>query len=171
MCYCKIKLVIQFMPEPHSNKIMCYNQPKLSFTGNRSLRVPCCWRASCVHLPGHPLGFLFTTPILRPSWEKSSIRVLGSRSIFMFHTKDFDNYEEHRRIMKDARYPEYFNFARDVIDRWVQSENVYRFNNVLIFMDLCFTWCTFILVSFNFQVPISTSIQMYKITPQSCLFY
>ncbi|KAK3089846.1 hypothetical protein FSP39_007052 [Pinctada imbricata] len=47
---------------------------------------------------------------------------LWRRTLFVSSSKPFTDYEEHRSLMKDAKVPEYFNFARDVIDRWARSE-------------------------------------------------
>lgn len=62
----------------------------------------------CFHRTGIP-SFLRTSPFkCRRQWVSS----------FLLDNEPFNNYEEHRKKMQNFSVPEYFNFARDVVDFW-----------------------------------------------------
>nr|XP_022319265.1 acyl-coenzyme A synthetase ACSM3, mitochondrial-like [Crassostrea virginica] len=57
--------------------------------------------------------------VLRSSFKcrKQSI------TTFLVDNEPFDNYEEHRRKMQNFGVPQYFNFARDVVDFWGSQQS------------------------------------------------
>lgn len=61
----------------------------------------------CFHRTGIP-SFLRTPFKCRRQWVSS----------FLLDNEPFNNYEEHRKKMQNFSVPEYFNFARDVVDFW-----------------------------------------------------
>lgn len=61
----------------------------------------------CFHRTGVP-SFLRTPFKCRRQWVSS----------FLLDNEPFNNYEEHRKKMQNFSVPEYFNFARDVVDFW-----------------------------------------------------
>ncbi|XP_056018221.1 acyl-coenzyme A synthetase ACSM3, mitochondrial-like isoform X2 [Ostrea edulis] len=65
------------------------------------------------------LGFK-RSGLLRVSYLKSRGRCISS---FLVDNEPFLNYEDHRRKMKNFCVPQYFNFAKDVVDFWASEKS------------------------------------------------